>query len=114
MTGRVAAKAAKGIVGIALLSTLVGFIVKGLWNALVPSIFGLHPITFWQALGLAVLSKILFGGFHPHGNGGRWKRRMRERLAEMTPEERERLRQGMSCRGMGFRAATADTHTQTR
>ena len=48
-------------------SIVFGFIVKGLWNVLVPPIIGWHTITFWQALGLLLLSKILFGGFHRHG-----------------------------------------------
>ena len=39
--------------------TVFGFVVKGLWNALIPEIFGWHMITFWQAVGLIVLSKIL-------------------------------------------------------
>ena len=82
-----------------------GFVTMELWNWLVPAIFGLHAITFAQALGLVVLSKILFGGFHRHG-GGRpgWKGRMQERWAQMSPEERERFRAGMrgwrGCRPM--------------
>ena len=47
---------------VAVAVTVFGFIVKGLWNGLMPSIFGWHAITFWQAVGLLVLSKILFGG----------------------------------------------------
>ncbi|MDR2868479.1 MAG: hypothetical protein LBV46_02935, partial [Bacteroidales bacterium] len=34
-----------------------------LWNALIPAIFGLVCINFWQALGLLVLGRMLFGGF---------------------------------------------------
>jgi hypothetical protein len=76
-----------------------GFVVKSLWNILVPPIIGWHTITFWQALGLLVLSKILFGGFHRHGgrDHGRWKQRMKDRWEQMTPEEREKFRKGMSC-----------------
>ena len=74
-----------------------GFIVKGLWNVLVPPIFGWHTITFWQALGLLLLSKILFGGFHRHSGRGRWKQRMKDRWEQMTPEEREMFRKGMRC-----------------
>jgi hypothetical protein len=78
-----------------------GFVTMGLWNALMPAIFGLKAITFWQALGLLVLGKILFGGFHRHGGGGGrgWRRHMEERWAQMTPEEREKLRAGMRGRG---------------
>lgn len=80
-------------------TVVFGFIVEGLWNALVPPIIGWHAITFWQALGLLVLSKILFGGFHRHSSRdrARWKERMLQRWAKMTPEERERFREGMRC-----------------
>lgn len=74
----------------------VSFVVMGLWNVLMPSIFAVRSITFWQALGLLVLSKLLFGGFRPYSGGGRhWRRRMIERWEQMTPEERERFKQGM-------------------
>ena len=80
-----------------------GFIVESLWNALVPPIIGWHTITFWQALGLLLLSKILFGGFHRHsGRGGdRWKQRMKDRWEQMTPEEREKFRESMRGRHCG-------------
>ena len=79
-------------------ATVLGFVVKGLWNALMPELFGWHPLTFWQALGLLLLSKILFGGFHRHAGGrSHWKQRMKERWEHMSPEERERFRQGMRC-----------------
>jgi hypothetical protein len=80
---------------------LVSVIVEHLWNWLMPPIFGLRTITYWQALGLLVLSKLLLGGFHKHGPRGdwsrrrEWKRRMKARWGSMTPEERERFRQGM-------------------
>ena len=70
-----------------------GAIVMLLWNALMPDIFHLPQITFWQALGLLLLSKILFSSFR----GGGPKRRMKDRLTEkwmtMTPEEREKFKQ---------------------
>ena len=80
-------------------AVVLGFVVKGLWNALMPDLFGWHLITFWQAIGLLLLSKLLFGGFHRHGGGGRnqWRRRMKERWEHMSPEERERFRKGMRC-----------------
>ena len=72
---------------------LGGAIVQLLWNWLLPSLLGARQITFWQALGLLVLSRILFGGFGRHGRHGfRGARRSGcghwERL---TPEEREEL-----------------------
>jgi hypothetical protein len=79
-------------------SIVFGFIVKGLWNVLVPPIIGWHTVNFWQALGLLLLTKILFGGFHRHGGGrDRWKQRMTDRWEKMTPEEREKFRKGMRC-----------------
>jgi hypothetical protein len=83
--------------GIAAVVALVGFIVMGLWNALIPVIFHLGVITFWQALGIFVLCKILFG-FGKGGHGGwrgkgPWMRgRMEERFKNMTPEEREKFK----------------------
>ena len=85
---------------IAVLAVAVfGFMVMGLWNWLAPAVFGLRTITFWQALGILILSKILFGGFRGRpGYGGHWRRRMSERWQQMTPEEREKFRQGISHR----------------
>jgi hypothetical protein len=88
-------------------SLVFGFITRELWNWLMPSIFGLHTITFWQAIGLFLLSKLIFGGFHGHRGGGRnhWKERMKERWDSMTPEEREKFRSGMKCGPFGRRPA---------
>jgi hypothetical protein len=72
-----------------------GFLVMGLWNWLLPGLFGLPRITFLQALGLLILSKIFFGGFRGGpGHRGFSRRRMIERWEKMTPEEREKFRQG--------------------
>jgi hypothetical protein len=73
-----------------------GFVVMSLWNWLMPALFGWRAIAFPEALGLLVLSRILFGGFHGRpGFGGHWRARMAERWEQMTPEEREKFRQGM-------------------
>jgi len=78
---------------------VLGFAVMSLWNWLAPAVFGFRMITFWQALGILILSKILFGGFRGRpGYGGPWRRRMNERWQQMTPEEREKFRQGMFSR----------------
>ena len=75
--------------------TVVGAVTMQLWNWLMPSLFGLHAISFWQALGLLILCKILFGGFR--GKGGRgWSKRGMERWRNMTPEEREKVRKAFS------------------
>lgn len=85
------------VVGIAAL----GWVVMLLWNWLMPNLFiGARPVDYWQAMGILLLSKILFGG---HGHGHYWKAR-REHWEGMTPEEREQLkdhfksRWGMWCK----------------
>lgn len=45
---------------IALLGVLLGLPLQLLWNWLMPTIFGLPTITFWQAMGLNILASILF------------------------------------------------------
>jgi len=73
-----------------------GFITMQLWNWLMPAIFGLRTISFLQAIGLVLLSKILLSGFRPPWAGRRrWRQHMEERWAQMSPEERERFREGM-------------------
>lgn len=88
--------------------TVFTFVIMRLWNWLMPELFGLHMITFWQALGLLVLSKILFGGFRggPHRHWS-WRRRMAARWEHMTPEEREKFRQSMRGRCGSFGAEPA-------
>jgi len=71
------------------------FIVMLLWNGLIPELFKGPVISFPQALGLLVLSKILFHGFGWRKNHWRhhdWRKRMQERMNAMTPEERDRFR----------------------
>jgi hypothetical protein len=86
----------------ALALALLGYVVMTLWNSVLPAVTGLHAITFVQALGLLVLSRILFGGLRGRGRrGGHWRARMQARWQQMTPEERERFREMFSrgCRG---------------
>ena len=74
------------------LAVLAG-VVMWLWNVVVPTLFvGAHAIDYPRALGLLILSRILFGGFRGHGG---WHGRHRwERWQAMTPEEREQFRHG--------------------
>jgi hypothetical protein len=65
-----------------------------LWNLLIPEIFGLATINFWQALGLLALARILFGGFGKggmmmHGKMGHHKNPIREKWMKMSPEQRK-------------------------
>ena len=90
----------------AALVAALSFVVMSLWNWLAPAVFNGHAIDFWEAMGLLVLSKILFGGFRGRfGGSGYWRRRMMERWAQMTPEEREKFREGMRARCGSFRHA---------
>lgn len=73
-----------------------GFITMSLWNWLIPDLFGLSTLSMAQAVGLVVLSKILFGNFPGRrwGNTGKskWKSKMRERYENMSPEEKEKYK----------------------
>jgi hypothetical protein len=76
--------------------------VMALWNGLMPEIFGLKAITYWQALGLMVLSWILFRGFRgPRASRWSWERGMRRRWEKMTPAEREEFIKGLRTRWGG-------------
>jgi hypothetical protein len=85
--------------GVVVLGVLViGFVVMALWNALVPEVFNGPELTFWQAVGILVLAHILLRGWAPwrYANGwrhDRWRQRFEEKLAAMTPEEREKFKQ---------------------
>lgn len=88
---------------IAIFVVIGGEVVLHLWNWLLPTLFGWRLITFWQALGLLALCRILFGGFGGHGfHRSNFRRRMADRWERLTPEERERFRQSMPARCGGF------------
>jgi hypothetical protein len=76
------------------IAAMIAFIIVGgevvalLWNWLLPPLFGFPQVTFWQALGLLVLARILFGRLGGHAHRSHFRGRL-------SPEERERLRQGM-------------------
>jgi len=101
------------ILGMLLFIFIGGEIVLHLWNWLLPPLFGFRQITFWQALAILVLCRILFGGHGWHRSGrSAYRRRMQERMSErwdrMTPEERERLRQTWRGR-WGFCPSTSES-----
>ena len=55
-----------GVIGVAALAFIFGYFVMLLWNNLMPEIFSLSTITYFQAFGLIILARLLFGGFkHP-------------------------------------------------
>jgi hypothetical protein len=91
------AKGAAFLVLVLAVIAVLSFVVMSLWNALMPALFHGPILTFWQAAGLLVLSKILFGGFRGRGGHGwqgrRWRGEMwRQKWETLTPEEREQLR----------------------
>ncbi len=72
-----------------------GLVVMWLWNAILPELLGLKAISYWQATGLFLLCKLLFGTFRGParargrmGFGGKW-----ERLKNASPEEREAIKE---------------------
>ncbi len=89
---------AKFVVMAAVFLAVIGFVVMGLWNALIPDLFKGPVLTYWQAVGLLLLAHFLFRGpgRWRHSNGWRhkfWRHRLEERFAAMTPEEREKYRE---------------------
>ena len=91
-------KILKGIVLVALMVVVLGTVVMYLWNALVPALFHGPIVTFWQAVGLLVLSHILLRGWGKwhYSNGwrhDRWRKRFESKLEAMTPEEREKFKE---------------------
>lgn len=87
---------------------LIGGLVMWLWNWLMPLIFGLPSLTFWQAVGLVVLCRLLvgnvgFGGHHHHGHVhgqcacGEGSNKLRESWNNMTPEERKLIIEKHGC-----------------
>ncbi len=80
------------LMGIAFLA-LVGWTTMTLWNWLMPPIFSLVYINFWQALGLLALSRILFGGLGSSSGSWakkkqHWKAKMQGKWQNMSEDER--------------------------
>ena len=75
-----------GAIAITALALLFGYVVMLLWNWLMPAVFGLGVITFWQAVGIMILAKLLFGGFGGGGGKSRRKKNMEKRLKHRLRE----------------------------
>lgn len=84
---------------IAAFLSITGLVVMNLWNYLLPGILHVGAITFWQAIGIFILCKILFGfgrGGRRMGGGAPWMRhKMEDRFKNMTAEEREKFKARM-------------------
>ncbi len=84
------------ILAIPFFIAISGEVVLKLWNWLLPSLFGARPITFWQAIGMLVLCRILFGGFKHRGfHRSNFGPRTARRWGNMTPEQRQHFRQNL-------------------
>lgn len=79
--------------------TLLSLIVMLLWNNILPAVLNVHTINFWQAMGILILSKILFGFKGHHGSPNMfWLQRMKKKFQKMTPEEKEKFKAEMQHR----------------
>jgi Ca2+/H+ antiporter, TMEM165/GDT1 family len=78
------------IIGVAAV-TAFGWIVMSLWNAVLVPAVGANIITFWQALGILVLSRILVGGFG--GEGKKRHRGWKDKCNNMTEEEKQKFKE---------------------
>lgn len=78
-------------------AVVVGFVIMFLWNWLMPAIFNLGTINYWQALGLLILSRILFGGWigkrHHHTGGWYWRRKFMKKWENMSEEDRNKMKE---------------------
>ena len=77
---RIATAAIVGVILAALFVLVFSVVVRAIWNWVMPPIFGLGTVTYWQALGLLVLAKLLFGSVHGSRGRGRGFGRHRERM----------------------------------
>lgn len=88
-----------GFILFALAIAAFGYITMYLWNWIMPYLFQLPVIDFYMAIGLVILSKILFGGIRVRegkrwGSGKYWKAKM----DCMTPEDREKFKSEFATR----------------
>ena len=86
------------VLGFLLFIAIGAGVVRFLWNWLLPPLFGWQQITFWQALALLALCRILFGSHGFHGPRSRMRDRMRGKMEGMTSEERAQFREKMRAR----------------
>jgi hypothetical protein len=96
------------ILGMLFFVAIGGAIVQQLWNWLLPSLFGWRQLTFWQALGLLALCRILFGGV---GVGRSTRSGIRRRMAERW-EHMTRRNENVSVKA--FATGSDSVHRQAR
>ncbi len=116
------------IIGFSILAiafaALLAYVVMLLWNGVLAQVVAVSTISFYQAIGLLVLSKILFGGFPSGKNhcnhcsgGGHWKNELKEKWHTMSPEERDQMKQEWRnrCRtwGRSSQSTSAEKNSST-
>ena len=79
------------------MAAIASWVIMLLWNnVLTAAVAGIKLINFWQAAGILVLAKILFGGKfgrrHPHHRSDKWRNKLLEKWETMNDEEREKFR----------------------
>lgn len=80
------------ILGVAFVFGIT-YVVMALWNAILPDLIHVGHLGYWQAMGLLVLCKILFGGFKMNGGGNMRNKRWKDKFQNMSPEEKEAFKQ---------------------
>lgn len=80
-----------GIVFAVAFALVFGIVVKLLWNWLMPAIFGLGEISYWQAFGLVILAKLLFGSLgHRHKDSSdRFHKKFADWRGDFRAEKKE-------------------------
>jgi len=127
----------KGIIFFTIFIFLFGWVSMSLWNALIPDLFHGPIITYWQALGLLLLGKIFFGGFHGNHNKGChgkrrhwmhewdkdwntykgwqcWGKDWEEKFKNMTPEERENWKRNLKDQWMSAKEKVVQDAEKTK
>lgn len=106
------------LIKLALILAITSAIVMFLWNALIPALFAGPALTYWQAAGLLLLAKILFGsmgkgfGKHRHHYPDEvWKRKLREKYEAMSPEDKAKFQK--RCR-IKFSTSEFDCNDETQ
>lgn len=96
--------------GIALFLSVISFVVMTLWNNLLPDILNVDTITFWQAMGIFILSKLLFG----FGRGGKMGKASwgKDGCKSMSPEDRERFKAEMKNRMCNWGGSPKDVNSE--
>ena len=79
------------VIGAIALFTLL---FQEIWNRVIPDVFHFTRVTFWQALGILVISKILFSGrFGGHNMRGKFRSKISKFKESFSEEDRNKLRQ---------------------